>query len=109
LDQLKFRITTTPDINGDITQILSSEFGDVRQDIMRTVFHAQAAQLKEALVKMGWTPPVKARVLLGDCYWYYATKIGDKWHRSIVDTQGGHDWVDPLPMREDPIKVELYE
>lgn len=55
---MKFNLKT--DIfNDKIIQELNYEHKDIITKIFREMYDTQEKQLKEALIKLGWTPPIK--------------------------------------------------
>jgi len=53
----KVSVKTTISSGSKITQKCHQEFNDQKDNFIRTVFDTQEKQLKEALIKLGWTPP----------------------------------------------------
>lgn len=55
---LRFVVNTTPDLlNDTIHQEVFSEFNGIRQLLLRQVVDTEEAQFREALIRLGWTPP----------------------------------------------------
>lgn len=57
MDNLKYIITTNLYQNGIIEQIIDYESYDIQNIIMRNILNIKEDQIKEALIKLGWTPP----------------------------------------------------
>lgn len=55
------KITTSVHLGGPIAQdvLRDRRFFDVRQAFERRILDVQDAQIREALIKLGWTPPPK--------------------------------------------------
>ena len=54
---MKYTVKTTPFTDGKILQIVDLESQNIIQTIMRDVLYTKEKQVKEALIKLGWTPP----------------------------------------------------
>jgi hypothetical protein len=57
MNEVRFKINTEITEHGQITQIVSLHHDDTMTIISRTVMDAQDAGVREALIKLGWTPP----------------------------------------------------
>jgi hypothetical protein len=57
MNEVSFKINTEITEHGQITQIVSLHHDDTMTIISRTVMDAQDAGVREALIKLGWTPP----------------------------------------------------
>lgn len=55
----KFNINTNVYVSGLIEQIISKDdaFLDDITVILREIFNTKEQQIREALIKLGWTPP----------------------------------------------------
>lgn len=49
--------TRLDDCSGVIEQVLFSTMDDARTEVMRTVLKTQEEHIRQALIKLGWTPP----------------------------------------------------
>jgi len=56
---MKVFVETTPFTDGRIHQEVYSEFEGQKQRLMQFVMNTGETQFKEALIKLGWTPPDK--------------------------------------------------
>ena len=54
---MKYTVKTTPFTDGKILQIVDLESENMIQTIMRDVLDTKEKQIKQALIKLGWTPP----------------------------------------------------
>ncbi|MCE5212651.1 MAG: hypothetical protein LLG40_14005 [Deltaproteobacteria bacterium] len=55
---MKFQVNTDITDDGKIIQeVLLKERNDVVENIMRVVIDTREAQVREALISMGWKPP----------------------------------------------------
>ena len=61
MNKISFNIGTDVTPDGLITQVLVSQHGDIMTVISRTVMDLQEAGIREALIKLGWTPPKENR------------------------------------------------
>jgi len=52
-----FEVTTKHGLDGTIIQEVYSVRNDIREQIMQRVMNTQEQQIKDALIKLGWTPP----------------------------------------------------
>ena len=52
-----FEIVTTPKETGEIVQEIFSVHDDIRSLITRRVMDTSEQQIREALIRLGWTPP----------------------------------------------------
>jgi len=52
-----WEIVTTPSENGKIVQETFSIANGIRERIMRQVLDTSEQQIRDALIKLGWTPP----------------------------------------------------
>jgi hypothetical protein len=57
MNEVGFRITTLPHIDGTITQELQEYNGDVTRTLTRLVIDSREKGVHDALVQLGWTPP----------------------------------------------------
>jgi hypothetical protein len=55
--RLRWGVDTSFAGDDKIVQEVWSEVDDVRQTIIRQVINMQEAQLRQALIGLGWTPP----------------------------------------------------
>lgn len=58
---MKYTVKTTPMIDGRILQEVDLEAQNIVKNIMRDVLDTKEQQIKEALIKLGWTPPGHVR------------------------------------------------
>lgn len=54
-------VVTTPRIDGKIVQEVFSVTNTVRERIMLDVMDTKEHQVRQALIALGWTPPVNAQ------------------------------------------------
>lgn len=54
-----YNIDTKTDLStGDIFQTLTQEFNDIRTTLIRDVLKTKEEQTRDALISLGWTPPI---------------------------------------------------
>ena len=56
-----YKIATEVHENGEIEQKITREssFFDMSEVIVKEIFDTKEKQVREALIKLGWTPPVE--------------------------------------------------
>ena len=57
---MKINVTTRPYADGTIEQETSFDYGeelDLRAHVTKQVMRTQDAQIRQALIDLGWTPP----------------------------------------------------
>ena len=54
---MKITINTSVENDSIIFQEIKSEYEEITQIISRTIVDTKEKQLREALIKLGWTPP----------------------------------------------------
>jgi hypothetical protein len=57
MSKVRFNVGTDVTSDGLITQVLSSYHNDIMTVISQRVIDLQEAGVREALIKLGWTPP----------------------------------------------------
>jgi hypothetical protein len=59
MDREKFGFDVKTDVfaNGEIHLNITSNIGNINGDLCRQVIHTQEQQVRESLIKLGWTPP----------------------------------------------------
>jgi len=56
--ELRYGVKTTPDLfTGRIEQKVFSEFQGVRETLWREILDTKEQHVREALIRLGWTPP----------------------------------------------------
>jgi hypothetical protein len=90
LDDLIYKLSTSYDADGKIMQELATQtkLSDLCQNMVRWTLDTREAEVKKALIALGWTPPGDTRRLspgnvteilraaCRDAYWY-GEDIGD--------------------------------
>lgn len=54
---MKVFVDTIPTKNGQIFQEVYTEVDGRREELMRTIIDTKEKYIKEALIKLGWSPP----------------------------------------------------
>ena len=54
---LKISVDTSVTLDGRIIQENYTENNGIRENFIRSIFDTKEKQFKEALIKLGWTPP----------------------------------------------------
>jgi hypothetical protein len=65
--EYKFEVVTTPTVDGKIVQEVYIVDHDVREQITRRVMDTQEQQTRDALLALGWIPPVVILFSEGEC------------------------------------------
>lgn len=60
MTNFSYDVTTNTYPNGDIEQEVVRKIGDVHEIILRQIMRTQDAQIRGALIKLGWTPPAQS-------------------------------------------------
>jgi len=55
---MKIGVDTEVSKNGKIIQTISSDLYNLETNLMRTIFDTRELQIREALIKLGWKPPL---------------------------------------------------
>jgi hypothetical protein len=56
-NEISFEVNTEVFKNGSINLEITSQSSSIRGDIFRQVLNTQEEQIRQALIKLGWTPP----------------------------------------------------
>lgn len=61
----RYQIETTPHPDGTITQDTFLVCGEIAERIAREVYDTKDAALRDALIRLGWTPPDEGAITSG--------------------------------------------